>query len=225
MMWRPLKRNCKSLVRHAAFDARIVVFQHRGDALRNPENLTAHPLFRPYPSPSNLVHAKFGAPTTILYHQPEQRGTCFWKILEGEGWNKEFFFYRGRRFKKLGSRLLMKHPWKYVQGCNIVSSYKCFFCVRQDTTEPAPPSRMQHASRPQVGLAAAGGGVLLFLSGGVAAPSVTASLSAVGYVRRFCLKLCLCIVLRHQLLFLSHSTFSVLCGLSKGITFPRSPFR
>lgn len=37
----------------------------------------------------------------------------------------------------------------------------------------------------QVGLAAAGGGVLLFLSGGVAAPSVSASLSAVGYVRRF----------------------------------------
>lgn len=34
----------------------------------------------------------------------------------------------------------------------------------------------------KVGLAAAGGGVLLFLSGGVAAPSVTASLSAVGYV-------------------------------------------
>ena len=32
----------------------------------------------------------------------------------------------------------------------------------------------------KVGLAAAGGGVLLFLSGGVAAPSVTASLSAVG---------------------------------------------
>eukprot|EP00752_Nemacystus_decipiens_P008307 g7425.t1 len=33
----------------------------------------------------------------------------------------------------------------------------------------------------KVGLAAAGGGVLLFLSGGVAAPSVTASLSAVGF--------------------------------------------
>lgn len=33
----------------------------------------------------------------------------------------------------------------------------------------------------QVGLAAAGGGVLLFLSGGVAAPSVSASLSAVGF--------------------------------------------
>eukprot|EP00904_Undaria_pinnatifida_P000436 jgi/Undpi1/10393/HiC_scaffold_29.g12843.m1 len=34
----------------------------------------------------------------------------------------------------------------------------------------------------KVGMAAAGGGVLLFLSGGVAAPSVTASLSAVGAV-------------------------------------------
>lgn len=42
--------------------------------------------------------------------------------------------------------------------------------------------RLSCSLSPKVGMAAAGGGVLLFLSGGVAAPSVTASLSAVGYV-------------------------------------------
>lgn len=62
-----------------------------------------------------------------------------------------------------------------------ISYHAVCICVRAQNKEAAVPGRYW-----KVGLAAAGGGALLFLTGGVAAPSVTASLSAVGCVCCMC---------------------------------------